>query len=178
MSMIVIAGQWRNEEKLVLYVLENPWERVFHLGRRPDFRDPKFRFHLVFVGLSLPAHSDLQDSGIRNQVLSPGRVCVPVRRASRELTNIVAEAEARVSGEYNSWLGNFSLSLFSVSIFWVVNWRRRHTRLRGPKFRKPSPRWRDPSARQSKLSRALFTSRPNYSRLQRLKVRCDQGTCS
>ena len=38
---------------------------------------------------------------------SPG-VDEAARRAARELTNIVAEAEARVSGEDNSGYGNFS----------------------------------------------------------------------
>jgi hypothetical protein len=39
------------------------------------------------------------------------------RRAARELTNIVAEAEAQVSGESNSGYGNFCQYLFYLLFF-------------------------------------------------------------
>jgi hypothetical protein len=54
-----------------------------------------------------------------------------VKRAARELTNIVAEAEAQVSGESNSGYGNFSQFpfIFFFAIRVVIG---RRTRLRGP----------------------------------------------
>lgn len=42
------------------------------------------------------------------------------RRAARELTNIVAEAEAQISGENNSGYGNFSQSHLIFQCFGVL----------------------------------------------------------
>jgi hypothetical protein len=91
------------------------------------------------------------------------------RRAARELTNIIAEAEAQVSGENNSGYGNFSQYLFSrFSLFRVV-------------IEEPANALGSEAHAQTTVngvqvlgdsnSRMLFG--PNYSRLQRLKAQYD-----
>jgi FAD/FMN-containing dehydrogenase len=89
------------------------------------------------------------------------------KRAARELTNIVAEAEAQVSGEYNSGYGNFSqyllLSMFRVVIEELADVldsvSQLQTTVNGVQVLDDSN------------SRVLFG--PHYARLQRIKAQYD-----
>jgi FAD/FMN-containing dehydrogenase len=91
------------------------------------------------------------------------------RRAARELTNIVAEAEARVSGEDNSGYGNFSQYLLSRFLYFeivmeeLVDAIDSEVQLQEPDI--------GTQVLDDSNSRVLFG--PNYSRLQRVKAQYD-----